>query len=67
MKPQVYYKVQFDLSKRHKKEKVQLAIIDHQRCHEFEPNTTKDLSCKGEVHVKSIESSNVILLEWCGG
>ncbi|GFT05896.1 integrase catalytic domain-containing protein [Trichonephila clavipes] len=33
-------------------------------CPEFEPSTTKDPSCMGEVHVESVESSNVLLLEW---
>ncbi|GFT54550.1 ig-like domain-containing protein, partial [Trichonephila clavipes] len=28
-------------------------------CHEFESSTTKDPPCKGEMHVKSVESSNV--------
>ncbi|GFU91704.1 hypothetical protein TNCV_3579561 [Trichonephila clavipes] len=55
--------VQFALSKRHKKEKVQLPIVDHQRCHELEPSTTKDSLCRGEMHDKSVESSNVLLLE----
>ncbi|GFU00825.1 transducin-like enhancer protein 3-A [Trichonephila clavipes] len=27
-------------------------------CHEFEPSTTKDPSCRGAIHVKSFESSN---------
>ncbi|GFV05174.1 hypothetical protein TNCV_223871 [Trichonephila clavipes] len=31
--------------------------------HEFEPNTTKDPPCRGAMHVKSVESSNV--LPWC--
>ncbi|GFW18031.1 hypothetical protein TNCV_2281351 [Trichonephila clavipes] len=61
MKPLVYHKVQFALSKRHKKEKFNLLFVDHQRCHEFEPSTTKDPACMGEVHVKSVESSNVLL------
>ncbi|GFY22757.1 hypothetical protein TNCV_2180181 [Trichonephila clavipes] len=33
---------------------------------EFEPSTTKDPPCRGEMLVKSIESSNVLLLERCG-
>ncbi|GFT19474.1 hypothetical protein TNCV_2533781 [Trichonephila clavipes] len=41
-------------------------FVDHQRCHEFEPSTTKDPPCRGKVPVKSIESSSVLLLEWCG-
>ncbi|GFX22994.1 hypothetical protein TNCV_2087021 [Trichonephila clavipes] len=47
-------------------EKFNLIFVDHQRCHEFEPSTTKDQLCKGEVHIKSVESSNVLLSEWCG-
>ncbi|GFU65544.1 hypothetical protein TNCV_634671 [Trichonephila clavipes] len=35
-------------------------------CHEFEPSTTKDSPCGGEMHVKSVESSNVLPLVWCG-
>ncbi|GFU02471.1 hypothetical protein TNCV_3247621 [Trichonephila clavipes] len=26
----------------------------------------KDPPCRGEMHDKSVESSNVLLLEWCG-
>ncbi|GFY21180.1 hypothetical protein TNCV_3992241 [Trichonephila clavipes] len=52
------------LVKKTQKRKVQIAICDHQRCHEFEPSTTKDPACMGEVHVKSVESSNVLL--WTG-
>ncbi|GFT72866.1 hypothetical protein TNCV_1891741 [Trichonephila clavipes] len=33
--------------------------------HEFEPSTTKDPPCRAAMHVKSVESSNV--LPWCGG
>ncbi|GFU73570.1 hypothetical protein TNCV_3360101 [Trichonephila clavipes] len=33
-------------------------------CHEFEPSTTKDPPCRAAMHVKSVESSNV--LSWCG-
>ncbi|GFU65788.1 hypothetical protein TNCV_5059221 [Trichonephila clavipes] len=29
-------------------------------CHEFEPSTTKDPPCRGAMHVKSVESSNVL-------
>ncbi|GFU34305.1 hypothetical protein TNCV_1991041 [Trichonephila clavipes] len=29
-------------------------------CHEFEPNTTKDPLCRAVMHVKSVESSNVL-------
>ncbi|GFX38249.1 uncharacterized protein TNCV_3838451 [Trichonephila clavipes] len=32
-------------------------------CHEFEPSTIKDWSRRGEMHVKSVESSNVT--RWC--
>ncbi|GFT51999.1 hypothetical protein TNCV_2058481 [Trichonephila clavipes] len=32
-------------------------------CHEFEPSTTKDPSCRAAMHVKSVECSNVLLLE----
>ncbi|GFU46114.1 hypothetical protein TNCV_2309431 [Trichonephila clavipes] len=32
------------LVKRHKKEKFNLLFVDHQRCYEFEPSTTKDPS-----------------------
>ncbi|GFX77653.1 hypothetical protein TNCV_1105701 [Trichonephila clavipes] len=35
-------------------------------CHEFEPSTTKDPPCRGAMHVKSIESSNVLPLVWWG-
>ncbi|GFU86268.1 hypothetical protein TNCV_369241 [Trichonephila clavipes] len=35
-------------------------------CHEFEPSTTKDLPCRGAMHVKSIDSSNFFPLVWCG-
>ncbi|GFV66078.1 uncharacterized protein TNCV_2891481 [Trichonephila clavipes] len=33
-------------------------------CHEFEPSTTKDPPCRGEMHVKSAKSSNVLPLAW---
>ncbi|GFW01638.1 hypothetical protein TNCV_4085531 [Trichonephila clavipes] len=33
-------------------------------CHEFELSTTKDLPCKAAMHVKSVESSNVLPLVW---
>ncbi|GFU19118.1 hypothetical protein TNCV_4397191 [Trichonephila clavipes] len=33
-------------------------------CHEFELSTTKDLPCRGAMHVKSVESSNVFPLVW---
>ncbi|GFU91614.1 hypothetical protein TNCV_2543761 [Trichonephila clavipes] len=29
-------------------------------CHEFEPSTAEDPSCWGAMHVKSVESSNVL-------
>ncbi|GFW29503.1 hypothetical protein TNCV_744451 [Trichonephila clavipes] len=35
-------------------------------CHEFEPSTTKVPPCRGAMYVKSVESSNVLLLVWCG-
>ncbi|GFX94972.1 hypothetical protein TNCV_3046041 [Trichonephila clavipes] len=47
-----------------RKKKFNLLFVDHQRCHEFEPSTTKDPACMGEVHVKSVESTNVLL--WSG-
>ncbi|GFV71765.1 hypothetical protein TNCV_777821 [Trichonephila clavipes] len=34
--------------------------------HEFESSTTEDLSCRGAMHVKSVESSNILPLMWCG-
>ncbi|GFU41754.1 hypothetical protein TNCV_894171 [Trichonephila clavipes] len=34
-------------------------------CHEFEPSTTKDPKCRGEMHVESVESSNVLPLVRC--
>ncbi|GFS51504.1 hypothetical protein TNCV_549481 [Trichonephila clavipes] len=34
-------------------------------CHVFEPSIRpKDPPCRGAMHVKSVESSNVLL--WCG-
>ncbi|GFX10086.1 hypothetical protein TNCV_1864841 [Trichonephila clavipes] len=33
-------------------------------CHEFEPSTTKDPPSSGAMHVKSVDSSNILL--WCG-
>ncbi|GFU06988.1 hypothetical protein TNCV_5007631 [Trichonephila clavipes] len=33
-------------------------------CHEFEPSTTKSPLCGGGMHVKSVESSNVLPLVW---
>ncbi|GFV59773.1 transposable element Tcb1 transposase [Trichonephila clavipes] len=33
--------------------------------HEFVPSTTKDPPCRGEMHVKSVESLNVLPLVWC--
>ncbi|GFW72855.1 hypothetical protein TNCV_1266981 [Trichonephila clavipes] len=35
-------------------------------CHEFEPSTTKDPPCREAMRVKSVESSNVLLLVWYG-
>ncbi|GFW18706.1 retrovirus-related Pol polyprotein from transposon RE1 [Trichonephila clavipes] len=35
-------------------------------CQEFEPNIAQDPPCKGAMHVKSVESANDLLLEWCG-
>ncbi|GFV20570.1 hypothetical protein TNCV_776161 [Trichonephila clavipes] len=31
-----------------------------------EPSTTKDLPCRGEMHVKSVERSDILPLVWCG-
>ncbi|GFY08856.1 hypothetical protein TNCV_4660491 [Trichonephila clavipes] len=33
-------------------------FVGHQRCHEFEPSTTKDPSCMGEVDSVAIEVSS---------
>ncbi|GFX51897.1 hypothetical protein TNCV_3063151 [Trichonephila clavipes] len=33
-------------------------------CHEFELSTSEDPLCRGTKHVKSVESSNVLPLEW---
>ncbi|GFT19941.1 hypothetical protein TNCV_4993641 [Trichonephila clavipes] len=52
------------LVKKTQEKKSSTIFVDHQRCHEFEPSTTKDPSCMGEVHVKSVNSSNVLL--WSG-
>ncbi|GFW15914.1 hypothetical protein TNCV_4431871 [Trichonephila clavipes] len=54
------------VTKTQEKKKFNLLFVDHQRCHEFQPSTTKDPSYMGELNVKSVESSNVLLLEWCG-
>ncbi|PRD27566.1 UNVERIFIED_CONTAM: hypothetical protein NCL1_35006 [Trichonephila clavipes] len=35
-------------------------------CNEFESSTTKDPSCRGAMHVKSVENGNVLQLVWCG-
>ncbi|GFW91575.1 uncharacterized protein TNCV_4499951 [Trichonephila clavipes] len=35
-------------------------------CHEFELSTTKDPPCRAAMHVKSVDSSNVLPLLWCG-
>ncbi|GFW00467.1 hypothetical protein TNCV_693061 [Trichonephila clavipes] len=44
--------------------KFNLLFVDYRRCHEFEPSASKDPPCRGEMPVKSVESSNVLLLEW---
>ncbi|GFX43884.1 hypothetical protein TNCV_4111631 [Trichonephila clavipes] len=49
-----------------RKKKFNLIFVDRQRCHEWEPSTTKDPPCRDQMHVKSVESSNALLLEWCG-
>ncbi|GFS55502.1 hypothetical protein TNCV_1627491, partial [Trichonephila clavipes] len=33
-------------------------------CHEFKPNTAEDSPCRGAMHVKFVESSNVLPLVW---
>ncbi|GFW73970.1 hypothetical protein TNCV_544941 [Trichonephila clavipes] len=49
MKPEVYHKVQFALSKKtQERKKFNMLFVDHQMCHEFEPSTTKDPPCRGE-------------------
>ncbi|GFT47891.1 hypothetical protein TNCV_902801 [Trichonephila clavipes] len=58
----VYHKVQFALSKETRKKKFNLVCVDLQRCHEFERSTIKDPPCRGEMHVKSVESSNVLFV-----
>ncbi|GFU63524.1 hypothetical protein TNCV_1000751 [Trichonephila clavipes] len=35
-----------------------------QACHEFEPSTAEDPPCRGVMHVKCVESSNVLPLVW---
>ncbi|GFX30518.1 hypothetical protein TNCV_3461691 [Trichonephila clavipes] len=35
-------------------------------CHEFEPSATEDPPCREAMHVKSVVSSNVLPLVWCG-
>ncbi|GFS93317.1 hypothetical protein TNCV_2697751 [Trichonephila clavipes] len=35
-------------------------------CHEFEPYTPEDPPCREPMHVKSVESSNILLLVWYG-
>ncbi|GFW27927.1 hypothetical protein TNCV_768071 [Trichonephila clavipes] len=35
-------------------------------CHEFEPSTTKDPPFSRAMHAKSVGSSNVLPLAWCG-
>ncbi|GFT43754.1 hypothetical protein TNCV_4464271 [Trichonephila clavipes] len=37
-----------------------------QACREFESSTSEEPPCRGAMHVKSVESSNVIPLVWCG-
>ncbi|GFW75653.1 hypothetical protein TNCV_4428361 [Trichonephila clavipes] len=34
--------------------------------HEFEPSTMEDPPCRVAMHVKTVESSNVLPLVWCG-
>ncbi|GFT33788.1 hypothetical protein TNCV_4382991 [Trichonephila clavipes] len=34
--------------------------------HEFEPSTAEDPPCRGMMHVKSVKSSNILPLVWCG-
>ncbi|GFV16708.1 hypothetical protein TNCV_4418951 [Trichonephila clavipes] len=46
------------------RKKFNMLFVDHQSYHEFEPSTTKDPLCMGNVHVKSVESSNILL--WSG-
>ncbi|GFV83338.1 hypothetical protein TNCV_1900641 [Trichonephila clavipes] len=35
-------------------------------CPEFEPSTAEDPLCRGAMHVKSIEISNILPLMWYG-
>ncbi|GFX84065.1 uncharacterized protein TNCV_4858731 [Trichonephila clavipes] len=35
-------------------------------CHGFESSTSEDSPCRGAMHVKSVESSNVLTLVWLG-
>ncbi|GFT30441.1 rho GTPase-activating protein 45 [Trichonephila clavipes] len=37
-------------------------VVKVSACHKFEPSTTKDPSCMGEMHVKSVEISNDLTL-----
>ncbi|GFW03721.1 hypothetical protein TNCV_2538321 [Trichonephila clavipes] len=63
----VNHKVQFDLSKRHMKKKVQLCyLLITKGVTSSSPVPLKTRRERGEVHVKSVKSSNVLLLEWCG-
>ncbi|GFV64128.1 hypothetical protein TNCV_1220191 [Trichonephila clavipes] len=40
-----------------------IMVLDHGLpCHEFKLSTTKDPPCRGTLHVKSVESSNVLPL-----
>ncbi|GFY25602.1 hypothetical protein TNCV_2487221 [Trichonephila clavipes] len=34
-------------------------------CHELEPSTTKDPPCRGAMHIKSVENSNILSSVWC--
>ncbi|GFY16550.1 hypothetical protein TNCV_735771 [Trichonephila clavipes] len=49
--------------RKEREKKFNLLFVDPQRCYEFEPSTTKDPPCRGEMLVKSFESSNVLLLK----
>ncbi|GFV10394.1 hypothetical protein TNCV_1950451 [Trichonephila clavipes] len=35
-------------------------------CQEFELSAAEDPPCREAMHFKSVESSNVLLLMWCG-
>ncbi|GFX71853.1 transposable element Tcb2 transposase [Trichonephila clavipes] len=49
-------------------DKLPQQLLDNvvQTCHEFEPRTTKDPPCRAAMHIKSVESSNILPLMWCG-